>query len=593
MQNPQVVPQGSEKQKLFGFERIGLLVLTLIVFSVSTSNFFVMIDKPFFYPTAVSIYGIQPILEMVKDTNPFKDELNSMFAKETNTDVFPRFVRAKYSLGCYSGADDQSLFEKAASATADGNVQKLSESAADVAAKLVEMQSATIGTNTMTVCSCIDQFAGISGVSGVTNADAYDYVFKDRTSANSASMLKTFFDTTKVPAASEDAFVEHVVQFCTITAEPVYTTKYEGSINVRVVLYVGQVLLLVSCLFDIANENGKMRNRTIADYVVAAFCTLGLLWSGIAYFIWRMYDTDQNKTENLAYRDGDFTKYPDATTDPLSFVFLAVFIVILFFFVMYWAFEALGNRSRSTYAYQIGYLNSEIIVSFGWVCLIVSLALQAKQKNIDTLSTLMILVFSVGIVKVISRTLHDMYNRVCSKLNSDDIKDLQTMSDMDMKVNILTKSNNEQDKRVFILRRFLRGIGMLRFASFLSILLVSVVLIIHVGVTVDDSMGHNTREGTYFYAILAFFLYNAISDIVLEMMPLQFDEDADEGKRGKMMNTQQTDYEKKVEEYGFTYNSSHHHAHTVRYFVLTLFLLWLNVQQASLWRHELLHVLNK
>ena len=588
MQSPQV-----DKQKLFGFERIGLLVLTLIVFSVSTSNFFVMNDKPFFYPTAVSIYGIQPILEMVKDTNPFKEELNSMFAKETNTDFFPRFVRAKYSLGCYSGSDNQSLFETAPSDTENGNVEKLSETAADVTAKLAEMQSATIGDNTLTVCSCIDAFAGISGASGVTDANDYDKVFKDRTSANSASMLEAFFDTTKVPVASQDEFVEHVVQFCTISAEPVYTTKYEGSINVRVILYVGQLLLLVSCLFDIANENGKMRNRTIADYVVAAFCTLGLLWSGVAYFIWRMYDTDQNKTENLAYRDGDFTKYADATTDPLSFVFLAVFIVILFFFVMYWAFEALGSTVRSNYAYQIGYLNSEIIVSFGWVCLIVSLALQAKQKNIDTLSTLMILVFSVGIVKVISRTLHDMYNRVCSKLNSDDIKNLQTMSDMDMKVKIMEEPNNAGPKRSFILRRFLRGIGMLRFASFLSILIVSVVLIIHVGVTVDNSMGHNTREGTYFYAVVAFFIYNAVSDIVLEMMPLQFDDEADDGNRGKMMNSQQTDYEKKIEEYGFLYNSSHHHAHTVRYFVLILFLLWLNVQQASLWRHELLHVLNK
>lgn len=73
--------------------------------------------------------------------------------------------------------------------------------------------------------------------------------------------------------------------------------------------------------------------------------------------------------------------------------------------------------------------------------------------------------------------------------------------------------------RASVLKRFLRRIGIMRFFAFLTIVFVSFILLIEANITVEDSYRQNTAEGRYFYVVLAFFLFNACSDILLEMIP--------------------------------------------------------------------------
>lgn len=570
-------------------ERYGLLVVLLIVLVLSTSNFAVMNQFRFFYPTAVTIYGVEPIREMFpKAGSAFKSELQDIFAEVKPENHFSILQKAKYNLGCYSGEDTHNMFDD----DTENTLREMASSPQSITRKLRQHEATTIGQTSTTVCSCIDHVISKVGNPNhqVDSANVYHEIFDNRTTAALNPPLKSsahFWNLDLVPDTEIPEFQKYLVEFCAVSAEPVYTTKFEGVINVRIMVWVGQIFLVAAILFEISQEGAQYGVKRVVDMVLNVVCAASILWAIIAYFVYSMQHTNHGHMEDIAYREKSYSTFTSG--DPLNITFILIFVVLFINYIGFFLLELFRAKKpeNGTDEYfkgmnQFMHLNFELIANVGWALLILSLGIQAKKKDIDTLATLLILIFTVGVVRFTSRSLHDMYNRVCLKLDKNDITTLQTLTDYDMKIELSKDAMNSNSETVhywrsFVLRRFLRAIGMLRFGAFITILLISVLLILVADVSVQNSFGHNTKEGQYLYAIIAFFLFNACSDILLEMIPLQFDDNEDNAaerfKKGERSPT--------------------HYVHTVKYYILAVYLLWLNTTQMSLWRHELMFLLKK
>lgn len=572
-------------------EKIGLLAILILVLGLSASNFAVMEKYNFFYPNAIVMYGIEPVREMFpNEKSPIIAELQNIF--EANAaDYFGTLQKAKYNLGCYS-AGDQTLFD---GQTGDaGSVHALSATATDVTAKLNTMQTAVTESSTLTVCTCIDDITSIVMKSGTTSVNQYEKQFQNRADANPPTNLDDLYDRTKLTADAELKFNKYLVEACAVTSEPVLTTKFEGVMNIRIMIWVGQIFLVTACLYELSKptvhvdtETGVAKlKRNNLQYVLLTLCTLILMAAFILWFVYSMHNTNHGKQRDLAFRSSNHTSFQAG--DPITITFILLFIALLVTYVLTFVVDFLTistEEDRFIGMNQMGYLNFEFVSNLGWALLILSLGIQAKKKNLDHISTSLILIFTVGVLRFVSRSLHDMYNRVCNKLTDTDIVMIQTLSDKDMKAALKVGTTNSSSQatdqdfwRSFILRRYLRQIGMLRCAAFFTIIVVSVVLILTADVTAANSFQHSKHEGQYFLAVVAFLLYNLCSDFLLEMMPLHFEDD----KKSDRPEVQENMKE-----------SLTSHVHTAKYYVLALFLLWLNVIHMTQWRHEIEFLLEK
>ena len=569
-------------------EKIGLLAILILVLGLSCSNFVVMEKYNFFYPNAIVMYGIEPVREMFPaQETPNVSELQKIF--EANAaDYFGTLQKAKYNLGCYS-VGDQTLFD-GATATA-GSVHALSATATDVTAQLNIMQNAITESSTLTVCTCIDDIASIVMKGGTTSTNQYEKQFADRGDNNPPANKDDLYDRAKLSTDAELKFNKYLVETCAVTSEPVLTTKFEGVVNVRIMIWIGQIFLVCACLYELSKPTLKLENgsqklkRSNLQYALLTLSTLILITAFILWFVYSMHNTRHGEKRDLAFRSSTHTSFHAG--DPITITFILLFIAVLITYVVTFVVDFLTINSEQDHVIgmnQMGYLNFEFVSNLGWALLILSLGIQAKKKNLDHISTSLILIFTVGVLRFVSRSLHDMYNRVCNKLSDTDIVMIQTLSDKDMKAALkvgtpnASQATDEDFWRSFILRRYLRQIGMLRCAAFFTIIVISVVLILTADVTAANSFQHSKHEGQYFLAVVAFLLYNLCSDFLLEMMPLHYDDDKKSNMSGVQENTKE---------------SMTSHVHTAKYYLLALFLLWLNVIHQTTWRHEMEFLLEK
>lgn len=120
-----------------------------------------------------------------------------------------------------------------------------------------------------------------TGFRTFANATANDVKNMTRHSSTVQSMLMNLIDNVKLsniqrdllrttPFARLDGMTEHAVyDFCSVTSASPYTIKYEGGADIWLMLFIGQFLLLLSCVYSF--EQPFIRSHLFGQYGPMAF----------------------------------------------------------------------------------------------------------------------------------------------------------------------------------------------------------------------------------------------------------------------------------------------------------------------------------
>lgn len=486
----------------------GLLVTVLIL---ATVNFAVMNQRHFLFPTSAVLYNIEPVRENFRVAGdkaiPSKDVL-----------YFSEWHKSKLDFGCYDIED-----KWFSSDGSDGHIAKNSWD---------ELMNTKFEYAENSVCNCIDR----------------------------TKELYYLVNGTKNPhkgAAPED-FKKHVLEFCTINGQSQYNTKFEGVVNTAIMQWVGQVFLVGGILYELMASKSernmsflwlstaRSQTQSIYDRVVFASSALSVLVGSILYFVYSMHYTSQTKVDEVGYRHTEtMTKFDQGgPVSVLIFIFFGVLLVVqcLALFVRY-----MGTYNPIV-SVMTQFFNVDVLMNFGWLLLILSLAIQAKMQSVMVLSTVTFLVVGVGVVMYVSQALRLIYNTTCDNMSDTNIVDLQT-KDED-KLTVVAKR----------MRRFLRLIGYVRLTAFFVTAFLAVLLLLIADITKDDDYLQNTAEGRYFWVVAAFLVSSVALDVVRECIPLEFEGDSD---------ATQVSY--------------------FKYYFVVAYLLWLNFSVCLWWRHIIVH----
>lgn len=541
------------------FAKFGLVLILTLAFVLACINFASMNERFLWFPSAVVIYGIEPIRELFPiASSPSKAELATIGSNHNN---FNKYQVAKYNLGCY-GANEYF----------DGNVE---ENNTIFEKKLHELEYAATKFDAKSVCTCIDVMLWDVKNNGVTsnkddfssNSDEAWHIALSEKQYNGFSNRKDL-DTDLDSAKMKSKFDAHVLEFCALSAEPVHSIKYEGAINAGVYMFVGQFFLIASIFYEMAKDqdetsfkwvtivsNARNMFKEVTSpkgsmyknvYIVAG--QVLVIAGTVIFFVYSMHHTNATKEKDIAFRSDSHTSFTSG--DPISIFFVLVFVLLLvdqLFAAAIHFYKSTNSTNDMLEKIIAQYFNIEILNVLGWCLLIVSLAVQAKKKDLDTLTIIILLIVVVGIIRYISCCLRKVYEEVCTHLSKDVIKELQTEK------NVSAPNKNT--------RQFLRFVGTIRLFAFLTTLVLSVCLIFVCNVTTEDSYRQNTAEGRFLFLIITFLLTHISIDLLLEMVPLQFEPNEAE------------------KQHSFVYN--------IKYYILALYLLFLNVSVFSSWRHEI------
>lgn len=567
---------GAPKKWSVNYMILGLLLLVLIF--TSCINFANMNYKHYYFPTGVTLYNVEPIREIYSTST-------GVMARDkdtTNRNYFTAYQHAKYNMGCYGdGSDD--LF----GATTLSNIKTHAITPADVTKRLMALEYAATKWNQLSACTCIDKMvmsiysgnkssAKAAAEAGSSSSDAWwsgrDAITSvpDEMAAIGFTNIYSIFynaaaDTSTLPVAKTveydstyDADDEtKIIEFCMITGKPQFTTKYEGVINVQALQLIGQLFLICGIIHEL-QKHEKPGSRS-GDYMEKILYFSGyvvFLLAVVLYFILMQHHTDENKPEDVAFRSDSYTKYQQSGPINLAIIFIFAFLgfcslVEIFRKYRTPAETTLNKQMRDTK--YTSYINTQIFLSLGWILLILGVAIQAQVQQINVLATYIIIIVTVACVKSCNEIMKNIYHDVCLNMEST----LQN----DINKTRLQGSENSA-KGVLKANHFLNSIGYVRFGAFIAVSLLSVGLLLLANQTVEHGYHQNAKEGRLFYVVLVFVISNIAVDVCMEMVPTQYEDVSSLNAQTRKMNS-------------------------FKFYIIVVFLLWLNINYLVAHRHDL------
>ena len=429
---------------------------------------------------------------------------------------------AKFHLGCYGNTDDvfktKAAFE---SALVTGNSETFD--------KLTELQYDNTKFHPRSVCTCIDQTlkpmldesvftsTTVEAASSISSSKPWKVVWDEyKNTGLGWTNMKQRPQYQAHPADSDydttNDFEKHVIEFCSLSSMPQLTSRYEGILNAEGFMFASIFIIIAAILEDCLCGNvfastGPDKKGIWLPQITKVLSSVFYFVGFVLFFVYSMLRTDKNKVENLAYRYGLHTNW-----QPFAF-FTIIYLVVLITFLM-WLFMMaktfFGNHKPDYKARYSKTVMVEVLYVCGWTLYLIGVAVQSQITNRTSLFTIVIVVAASGALGVFSNILKIVYDKICVSLDPATVQELQTKEEPTL------PSAKEA-------RRILRHIGFTRLFIFITVVLLSLVLITSAEEDVANIAQQSWYDGRFVYAVLAFLVTGISIDVLLEIMPLQFD----------------------------------------------------------------------
>lgn len=520
--------------------KIGLWVLLLFAFITACINFGYSSQHSRLFPNFFVLTDMLDVRRMMPAA-AVKNEMQLWGAKppsSATTGNLNNIQVAKFHLGCY-GNSDAVFLTKEAFDTAF--VTEANSAAPKIFDKLTELQYINTKFHPRSVCTCIDETlkpklkssdftAAIADTeSGASSGTAwYDaWVLKQDSGLAWTNIQKDPSYTAHASSteyAMDVDFEKHVVEFCSLSAMPQPTTRYEGVFNTEGMLFAA-IFIIIAAIFEDCYcdshifpknkmpEDAKTWASTIGNAMAVLLSLTGIILS----FVFQMSGTGYDKADEVGYRDGNYTKFTISAFDTFfTLLFGLAFLVWVYMLAVSKGvlnnFQGTeGGHAKQRYAKVF---IVELLYVLGWTLYLVSVAVQAQITNRTSLTTIVIVVAASGALGVFSNILKIVYDKICNSLDKDTVIELQTQEE--------PKNPSAKDAR-----RILRHIGFTRLFIFLTTVFLALILVTCAEEDVTNITGQSWFEGRFVYAVMAFLVTGISIDVLLEIMPLQFDDHND------------------------------------------------------------------
>ena len=515
--------------------KIGLWALLLFAFIAACINFGQSSQHSRLFPNFFVMTDMLDVRRMMP-APAVKNEMQLWGAKARASGAggLTNIQIAKYHLGCYGNSDDV-FITKATYDTA------FVTSGPETFDKLTKLQYDNTKFHPRSVCTCIDETlkpklddtvftaALVEAASdGMTTPVADNVEWKAAWLAGKASGLawtnmKDIPTYTPHAASTEYAmdvdFEKHVIEFCSLSAMPQPTTRYEGVMNTEGMLFAAIFIIIAAivedCMCesqiftDMMPEMAKGWVSTVGNAMAVLLSLIGI----ILFFVFQMSGTAYDKADSVGYRDGSYTRFNISAFDTF-------FIILFAFALLVWAYMLAVNKgffsnhddpkSTAQRRYAKVFI-VELLYVLGWTLYLVSVAVQSQITNRTSLTTIIVVVTASGALGVFSNILKIVYDKICSSLDKSTVTELQTQEE----------PTHPAAKDA---RRILRHIGFTRLFIFLTTVFLALILVTCAEEDVTNITGQSWFEGRFVYAVMAFLVTGISIDVLLEIMPLQFDD---------------------------------------------------------------------
>ena len=207
--------------------------------------------------------------------------------------------------------------------------------------------------------------------------------------------------------------------------------------------------------------------------------------------------------------------------------------------VMSWSFHKHGNIGVI-----LKHIACDVPVIGGFAIFGIGILAQSNITAIHSIMGGTLLLVTLGFLQHISNVIKDLYDRICSRLDSQVITELTLYNDeqakdsmeyqgfhdrkYDLNENarsLLQKSGSPTDRTVLeiVIRPVLQFFGWSRLYIFVTLILGSAAWLFIAKDTPYAYTLHNMLDGQYLYFIIAFFLINCGFDFLFELLPFMFE----------------------------------------------------------------------
>lgn len=514
--------------------KIGLWALLLFAFIVACINFGHSLQHTRLFPTFFVLTDMLDVRRMMP-APAVKSDLQLWGAKvrAAGDGGLTNIQIAKYHLGCYGNSDDV-FITKATYDTA------FVTSGPETFDKLTKLQYDNTKFHPRSVCTCIDEtlkpkldssvFSATlvkAASDGMSSPVADDVTWKAAWIAAKASGL-AWTNMKAIPAYTAHAssteyamdveFEKHVVEFCSLSAMPQPTTRYEGVLHTEGMLFAAIFIIIAAIVEDCMCES-RVFTDMVPDMAKGWASTLGnamavlLSLTGIVlFFVFQMTGTGYDKADEVGYRDSSYTKFTTSAFDTF-FIILFGLALLVWLYMLAVNRGFLPNQSKPQQRYAKVFI-VELLYVLGWTLYLVAVAVQSQITNRTSLTTIVIVVTASGALGVFSNVLKIVYDKICNSLDKNTVTELQTKEE----------PTNQTAKEA---RRILRHIGFTRLFIFITTVFLALILVTCAEEDVANITGQSWFEGRFVYAVMAFLVTGISIDVLLEIMPLQFDDHSD------------------------------------------------------------------
>lgn len=581
----------SDPPKKWSVNYMILGVLLLVLIFISCINFANMNYNHYYFPTGVTLYNVEPIREIYTESA-------GVMSREKDTpsrNYFTAYQHAKYNMGCYGDGTD-AIF----GADAANNIKALATTPDVVTNKLMELEYTATKWNQLSACTCIDQMvmsiysgnksqAKTAAEAGSTDVDlwwagrdAITTVADERAAIGFTNIYSIFYnaadDASTLPEAKTVEFdatydaddETKIIEFCMVTGKPQFTTKYEGVINVQTLQLIGQLFLICGIIHELQkHEKPGLKSGDFMQKILYFGGYIVFLLSIVLYFVFMQHHTDENKPEDVAFRSDSHTKYMQGGPINFAVIFIFAFLGFCSLVEIYRKYQYRStaqtypddakviqkvHRNNMRETKYTAYINTQVFLSLGWILLILGVAIQARVQQINVLAVYIIIIVAIACVKSCNEIIKNIYHDVC--LN------METALQNDITITRL--HGNQKTTRASVLKanHFLNSIGYVRFGAFIAVSGLSIVLLLLANQTVDHNYHQNAKEGRLFYVVLVFIISNIAVDVCMEMVPTQYENLTALNNQTQKMNS-------------------------LKFYIIVVFLLWLNINYLVSHRHDL------
>ena len=573
----------SDPPKKWSVNYMILGVLLLVLIFTSCINFANMNYNHYYFPTGVTLYNVEPIKEI------FSASAGVMSRdKDTHSrNYFTAYQHAKYNMGCYGDGTDAIFGADAAT-----NIKTLATTPNVVTHKLMELEYTATKWNQLSACTCIDQMvmsiysgnksqAKTAAQAGSTDAatnpwwagrDVVATSTEERAAIGFTNIYSIFYtaadDASTLPEAKTVEFdatydaddETKIIEFCMVTGKPQFTTKYEGVINVQTLQLIGQLFLICGIIHEL--QKHEMPGSKSGDFMQKILYFSGyivFLLSIVLYFVFMQHHTDENKPEDVAFRSDSHTKYMQGGSINFAVIFIFAFLGFCSLVEIFRKYRSSAKAEATALAKNMretkytAYINTQVFLSLGWILLILGVAIQARVQQINVLAVYIIIIVAIACVKSCNEIIKNIYHDVCLNMETALQNDITTTR---------LQGNQKSTRAVLKANHFLNSIGYVRFGAFIAVSGLSIALLLLANQTVDHNYHQNAKEGRLFYVVLVFIISNIAVDVCMEMVPTKYENlDALNDQTQKM--------------------------NSLKFYIIVVFLLWLNINYLVSHRHDL------